>query len=92
MKKKETEIIKAKFKAKTQTILQIGASRDFNGCRMTIKAEFIMIIQKYPVEKLVFVYIKDNAKKQQYVKQHARGAYIASICQLEAIFDNVIAT
>ena len=44
MKKEETEIMKAKFKAKTQTILKTGASRDFNGCRMTIEAESIMII------------------------------------------------
>ena len=64
MKKKETEIIKAKFKAKTQTILQTGASRDFNGYRMTIKAEFIMVVQKNQVEKLVFIDIKDKAKKQ----------------------------
>lgn len=44
IKKKEIEIIKAKFKDKTQTILKIGASRDFNGCCMIIKAESIMVI------------------------------------------------
>ena len=68
IKKVETEIIEAKFKSKTQTILEIDASRDFNGCRMTIKAESIIIVQKNQVEKLVLVDIKDNAKKQQYVK------------------------
>lgn len=46
MKKKESKIIKAKFKAKTQTILETGILRDFNGYSITIKAESIMVIQK----------------------------------------------
>ena len=91
MKKEETEIMEAKFKAKTRTILETGASGDFNGCRMTIEAESIMVVQKNQAEKLVLVDIKDNAKKQQYVEQRARGAYIASICQPEATFDYLIA-
>lgn len=63
MKKEKTEIIKTKFKIKTQTILETGESGDFNGYRMTIKAEFIMIVQKYQAKKLVLVDIKNNAKK-----------------------------
>ena len=47
MKKKEIEIMKAKLKAKTQTILETGISKDFNGYCMIIKAKSIMIIQKY---------------------------------------------
>ena len=46
MKIEETEIVEAKFKAKTRTILETGASRDFNGYRMTIEAESIMVVQK----------------------------------------------
>ena len=46
MKKEETQIIKAKLKAKTQTILEIGASGDFNGCRIRIKAKSSIIVQK----------------------------------------------
>ena len=91
MKKEETEIVEAKFKAKTRIILEIGVSEDFNGCRMTIEAESIMVVQKNQVEKLVLVDIKDNAKKQQYVEQRAHRAYIASICQPEAAFDYSIA-
>lgn len=64
MNKKKAEIIEAKFKAKSQTILQTGTLRDFNSCRMIIKAESIMIIQKNQEEKLVLSDIKDNAKKQ----------------------------
>ena len=44
MKKEETKIMKVKFKAKTQTILETGASEDFNGCHITIKAESIIIV------------------------------------------------
>ena len=44
MKKKETEIMEAKFKAKTQTILETGVSRDFNDCRITIEAKSIMVV------------------------------------------------
>lgn len=46
MKKEETEIIKAKFKVKTQIILETGILRDFNNCHITIKTEFIIVIQK----------------------------------------------
>ena len=67
MKKEETEIMDAKFKGKTQTILKIEASGDFNGYHMTIKAESIIVVQKNQVEKLILVDNKDNAKKQQYV-------------------------
>lgn len=80
MKKKETEIIKFKIKAKTQTILQSGVLRDFNGYHMIIEVESIIVMQKNQVEKFVLVNIKNNAKKQQYVKQRACRAYIVSIC------------
>ena len=46
IKKKEIKIIEAKFKAKTQTILEIGVSGDFNGCLITIEAKSIMVVQK----------------------------------------------
>ena len=91
MRKEKSEIIEAKFKAKTQTILGTGASRGFNHYCIIIEAEFIMVIQKNQAEKLIFVDIKDNAKKQPYIEQHARGAYIVSIYQLEATFHYSIA-
>ncbi len=64
MKKEEKEIIKAKFKAKNQTILKTSVSGDFNSCHMIIRAESIMIKQKNQAEKLVLVDVKDNIKKQ----------------------------
>ncbi len=64
IRKEEKEIIEAKFKAKNRTILETGVSGDFNGCRMTIGAESIMVVQKNQAEKLVLVDVKDNARKQ----------------------------
>lgn len=46
IKEKETKIIKAKFKAKTQTILETGILKDFNNCHMTIKVKFTIVVHK----------------------------------------------
>lgn len=54
--------MKTIFKAKTQTILGIDTSRNFNSYYMKIKAKSIIVIQKNQIKKLVFVNIKDNAK------------------------------
>lgn len=73
--------MKAKFNAKTRTILKTGTSRDFNNFYMIIKAEFIMVMQKNQTVKLVFVHIEDNTNKSQYVVQCTCRAYIALIYQ-----------
>ena len=44
MKKEKTEIMEVKFKVKTRIILETGTLGDFNGCRMTIEAEFIIVV------------------------------------------------
>lgn len=46
MKKREKEIIKAKFKANNQTILEISIFRDFNSCHITIGIKSIMVVLK----------------------------------------------
>lgn len=63
IKKEETEIMEAEFKAKTETILETNISRDFDSCHITIEVGSIMVVRKNQAEKLVFVDIKDNAKK-----------------------------
>lgn len=55
--------MKAKFKAKTQTILETSASEDFNSYYIIIKTKSIMVIQKNQTEKLILIDIKDNTKK-----------------------------
>ena len=44
MKKEKTEILKTIFKIKTQTILMIDISENFNGYHIIIKAEFIIVV------------------------------------------------
>lgn len=46
MKKKEIKSMETKFKAKTQIIQETNISKNFNGYHITIKAEFIMVVQK----------------------------------------------
>lgn len=55
--------MEAKFKVKFQTILEIGISRDLYSDHMTIEVEFIMVVQKNQVKKLVLIDIKNNTKK-----------------------------
>lgn len=46
MKKKKTEIIKTKFKAKTWKMLKTGILKNFDNYYITIKIEFLIIIHK----------------------------------------------
>lgn len=77
--KEETEIIKAKFKAKSQIILKTRISETFNSYYMIIKDKTIIIIQKNQGNKLLIVNIEDDIKKQWYIEYRPCGAYITSI-------------
>lgn len=61
MKKRETDIIDTKFKAKTQTIMETYISEDFYGYHIKIKAEFINVMPNNKTEKIVFDDIVNNA-------------------------------
>ena len=50
MKKTRLEIMEAKLKAKTRTILKTGASGDWNNYCMIIEAESILIVQNNKAE------------------------------------------
>jgi hypothetical protein len=41
--------------------------------------------------KIKLVDIRSSDRAQQYIEQRARGAYIASTCQLEALFNLSVA-
>lgn len=63
MKKEEKEIIKAKFKAKNQTMLGTDVSKDYNSYCKTIGFKLIIIEQKNSAEKLVLIDVKNNTIK-----------------------------
>lgn len=62
--KEKAKIIEAKFKVKSQKMLETSILRDFYGCYITIKDKSIIVIQKKQAKKLLFVDFKDNIKKQ----------------------------
>jgi hypothetical protein len=64
----------------------------FNRCAVTIEPNgTIHLTQKDQEKKIQPVNKKGDDPQQEYLEQRARGVYIASICQPEALFDLSIA-
>lgn len=92
-------ITAAGIKTKQRTCLTIGSSMKFNGTKIefhddgsiTMKplSSNISLVKNHDASSTSFIgTVRENlSPKDQYVAQRARGAYIASICQLEASFD-----
>lgn len=85
----ESALIEAKFKAKPKDYLADNTPLEFNGARITKKAEKVHLRQKGQAGKIMPVGKEDRTQK--YVEQRARGAYLASICQPEAAYDLAVA-
>ena len=64
----------------------------FNGCVLTQEGNVVLLRQKDQGKKIQLIDINAMDFTQRYVEQRARGAYIASICQSEAVFDLSVAT
>jgi len=86
-KLEEEQIQIAQIAAKTKQKLDPESELIFNGCRIRKSDHQIHVQEKGQGLKLQLVNTSENDPKQRYVEQRARGAYIASICQPEAIFD-----
>jgi len=90
----EEELI---FTAKPKENLTTEAPLIFNGCVLTLNNDGSMDLrQNGQGKKLEIVPTTtkedgDEEQKQEYMRQRARGAYIATICQPEASFDLSIA-
>jgi hypothetical protein len=84
----EEQLQKAKFTAKPKEILTPDNLLLFNGCKLTQDADgSITLSQKGQSQKLELIDASLETAQEEYVKQRARGAYIATICQPEASFD-----
>ena len=90
-KHKDEELMKAKLRAKPKEKLAEGHPLIFNGCILTKEDKNLVLRQKDQGKKLDTIDDKNDDHKQEYLRQRARGAYIASICQPEAAFDLSIA-
>ena len=83
----EAALQKANFRAKPKNRLSEDVPLEFNGCTLTLRGNNILLTQKGQGAKIEVVDLKATDRAQKYMEQRARGAYIASICQLEASFD-----
>jgi hypothetical protein len=84
----EHELAVAEFPAKPKEVLSEDNPIQFNGCILSMTKEkgVLDLQQKGQGSSLETV-----DSKVEYVKQRARAAYIASICQPEATFDVSVA-
>ncbi|KAI1670831.1 hypothetical protein L13192_04188 [Pyrenophora tritici-repentis] len=89
----EKKIQKAEFRSKPKSVLTPEIQLDFNGCTLTIDASkpILNLRQKGQGGKIKLVDVRAPDRAQQYTEQRARGAYIASTCQPEALFDLSVA-
>jgi len=86
-RREEEELQKAQFRAKTKTILSEEQPLEFNGGRICLVRNKIILTQKGQSKNLRTIDPDAKDAAQKYVEQRARGAYISSVCQPEAAFD-----
>jgi hypothetical protein len=84
---KEKKSQKAGFRSKPKISLLKSSLLKFNEGRITLLDDYLSLRQKGQGSKLKFVDIKAKDYAQQYLKQRARGTYLASVCQPKAAFD-----
>ena len=84
---KEDKLVKAKFLVKLKEKLTSDTPLIFNDCVLTQKGNIVLLRQKDQGKKIQLIDINAMDFKQRYVEQRARGVYITSICQSEAVFD-----
>jgi len=88
----EEQLKEANFQAKPKLMLSSDTPLNFNGCMLSEQADSsLRLRQKDQAKKIKLVDPKSTDRKEEYMEQRARGAYIATICQPEASFDLSIA-
>lgn len=85
--REEEKVMEAKLLAKPKVMLSPNQCISFNGCTLNIQEDKITIRQKGQGSRIQLLYAEEKDKKQLYIRQRARGAYIASKCQPEACYD-----
>jgi hypothetical protein len=89
--KEDTELGKAKFMAKPKEKLMPENPLSFNSYILSQDDVNMLLIQKGQGKKIKIIDANLPDFRQSYVKQRARGAYIALLCQPEAAFDLLVA-
>jgi hypothetical protein len=78
--REEEELKQAKYTTKPKEKLTVVNPLLFNGCVLSLQGDQMTLCQKDQGKKLRLVDSEILDFRQQYIKQRARGAYIASIC------------
>jgi hypothetical protein len=87
----QNKLDKAGFTTKPKETLTTTESLQFNGCILALDDNStITLRQKEQGKKIQLINNNTTDFRQSYVKQRAREAYIASICQPEATFDLLV--
>ncbi|KAI0994222.1 hypothetical protein K3495_g13960, partial [Podosphaera aphanis] len=86
LKREAEALTQAKFLAKPLEILSAEKSLTFNGARITLESPNLYFTQKSQARSIMLVDGNSITAKDDYRKQRARGAYVASICQPQACF------
>jgi hypothetical protein len=101
---KKDKLYKAKFIAKERKRLTVAAPLKFNKATIQLVTDKITLTQEQQYANLSTITTKTITStrsqgttqalspKEQYIAQHAKGAYIASVCQPKASFDLSFAT
>ena len=87
----QDELDKARFAAKSKRILTTANPLQFNKCILSFDNCSTMTLQQKKQGKKIQLISSIMDSQQSYIEQRACGAYITSICQLEAIFDLSVA-
>ena len=92
VQQEDTKLKKAQLLAKLAKLLTRENPLIFNGYKLVIdkSGPRISMIQKDQGKCIVLIDIDHMDFKTLYLKQRARGVYIRTICQLEALYDLLI--
>lgn len=90
--KEDSELKRAKFRAKPATRLSTTESIKFNGCHVTLREDgSLLVSQQNQTGDLQLVDLKSESRDAEYRSQRARGAYVSTLCQPEAQYDLSVA-
>ena len=89
IERENDELHKAKLIAKPAEKLTSTTPLLFNGCKLTINenGSRISLQQKGQGKRLELIDPHSKTCEHAYIEQRARGAYLGTICQPEAVFD-----
>ena len=89
IRKEDDELKRAGYTAKPITTLVLGHDVTFNGGNISLQSDgSIKLTQPRQCQNICLINTSatDTNIRTQYIKERARGAYIASMCQPEAAF------